>query len=377
MAIHWRDFPHKEIFADIYSRLNHNAVEHSADDSTQHILRRRLHLLVPEEHVQFIRLESRHIVERLRCTRDAYRAFTNSQGCTPAAEAYWVILRFAVLPTAIASLKQSVFDYVKLTRVPAIRLSLLFGVQTHACHLSGLHGTTRKCDFDDLTPATDTELEGLAAMVNDDTLLWVEDKRVGHPLGGGPFAIDDFSALSWSWGLSALFEHMTLTDWVPIRAKLWRKCIPWTEGLTTLFGCVQDELLSQWRALPPDGKAQEASWKGQPSEFDSVAVPEQRKDTSQPAARARRVAPGVAQVSLADLNVPVNTSLKETKNALLKLGAPARRLKDPRILEAADYKIKNPKSTYKEVSIKFFRTPERADSIRSWVNKRKSRDGRQ
>ena len=89
------------------------------------------------------------------------------------------------------------------------------------------------------------------------------------------------------------------------------------------------------------------------------------------------VAPGVAQVSLADLNVPVNTSLKETKNALLKLGAPARRLKDPRILEAADYKIKNPKSTYKEVSIKFFRTPERADSIRSWVNKRKSRDGRQ
>ncbi len=97
---------------------------------------------------------------------------------------------------------------------------------------------------------------------------------------------------------------------------------------------------------------------------------------SQPAAHARPVAPGVAQVSLADLNVPVGTSLKEAKRALLKLGAPARRLRDPRILEAADYKIENPKSTYKEVSIRFFRTPSRADSIRSWVNKRKLADGR-
>jgi hypothetical protein len=93
----------------------------------------------------------------------------------------------------------------------------------------------------------------------------------------------------------------------------------------------------------------------------------------------RRVAPSVAEVSvsLADLNVPVGTSLKEAKSALLKLGAPARKLKDPRILEAADYKIENPKCTYKEVSIKFFRTPGRADSIRSWVNKRKSSDAKE
>jgi hypothetical protein len=97
---------------------------------------------------------------------------------------------------------------------------------------------------------------------------------------------------------------------------------------------------------------------------------------SPPAADARTVAPGVAQVSLADLNVPVGTSLKEAKRALLKLGTPARKLKDPRILEAADYKIENPKSSYKEVSIKFFRTSRRADSIRSWVNKRKPQDGR-
>jgi hypothetical protein len=95
-----------------------------------------------------------------------------------------------------------------------------------------------------------------------------------------------------------------------------------------------------------------------------------------PAIQALSVAPGIAQVSLADLNVPVGTSLKETKRALLKLGAPSRRLKDSRILEAADYKLNNPKCGYKEVSIKFFGTPRRADSIRSWVNKRKS-DGKQ
>src|SRR5664280_128804 len=111
---------------------------------------------------------------------------------------------------------------------------------------------------------------------------------------------------------------------------------------------------------------------------EHAMAPIQTQQTSAlPAAHVRRVAPGVAQVSLADLNVPVGTSLKKTKSALLKLGAPARKLKDPRILEAADYKIKNPKSTYKEVSIKFFRTPGRADSIRSWVNKRKSPDGRE
>jgi len=94
------------------------------------------------------------------------------------------------------------------------------------------------------------------------------------------------------------------------------------------------------------------------------------------AAVARTVAPGVAQVSLADLNAPVGESLKEAKRALLKLGVPSRRLKDSRILDAADYKIENPNCTYKDVSIKFFETPGRADSIRSWVNKRKPPDGR-
>jgi len=93
------------------------------------------------------------------------------------------------------------------------------------------------------------------------------------------------------------------------------------------------------------------------------------------AACARTVAPGVAQVTLTDLNVPVGTALKETKGALLKLGALSRKLKDPRILQAADYRLANPRTTYKEISQKFFGTTRRADSIRSWANKRRSSQG--
>ena len=274
MAIRWKDFPHKEIFADIHSRLNQNAVERTADDSLRHILRRRLHFLIPDEHSRFIQLESRHIVERLRCTRDAYRAFTDAQGCSPASEAYWVILRFSVLPTAVASLQRSVVDYARLTRVPGADLSLLFGILTEACHVPRLDGKAGRLDFDDRTPATNTEIQGLAGKVSEDTLLWLEDHRVGHPFGDGPFAADDASSIHRSWALCALPDQMTLIDWMPVREKLWRACVPWTEGLATLVGCVQDELLSQCFALSPDGQVRELRWKQQSPEFESVVVPE-------------------------------------------------------------------------------------------------------
>lgn len=94
-------------------------------------------------------------------------------------------------------------------------------------------------------------------------------------------------------------------------------------------------------------------------------------------ARITKVATGVAEISLVDLNNPIPMTLRETSQRLRQLGAPIRSLTDPRILNAADYKIANPKSTYREVSIRFFQTPGRADSIRYWVNKRKSSDKRQ
>ncbi|MGB8769120.1 MAG: hypothetical protein WCC92_05875, partial [Candidatus Korobacteraceae bacterium] len=274
MAIRWTKFPHTDIFTDIYSRLKEDSVERSADDSLQHILRRRLHLLVSGEHRRFVELESRRIVARLRCTRDAYREFTDKQRCSPATEAYWVVLRFAVLPTAIARLKESVVDYARLSRVQAADLSILFGISTQTCHLPNLRGIPGKWDLRDHTLATDTEIQGLAEMVNEDTLLWLEDHRYGHPFGGGPFAADDESSARQSWGLCALREGVTLMDWMRIREKLWRSRMPWTEGLATLFGCIQEELLSQCRALYPDGMVRELQRRRQSAEFDSVAVPE-------------------------------------------------------------------------------------------------------
>jgi hypothetical protein len=89
-------------------------------------------------------------------------------------------------------------------------------------------------------------------------------------------------------------------------------------------------------------------------------------------AQLQKIAPGVAELSLVDLNAPIGSTLKETKHLLTALGAPTRKLMDPRILEAAEYKSRNPRCTYAETSIKFFETPGRADSIRYWVNKRKS-----
>ena len=104
--------------------------------------------------------------------------------------------------------------------------------------------------------------------------------------------------------------------------------------------------------------------------------PEQILPPAAPVAHVQKVATGVAEVSLVDLNAPIATTLKETRRRLRALGAPTRKLMDPRILEAADYKISHPKCTYEEVSIKFFQTPGRADSIRHWVNRRKLSDGR-
>jgi hypothetical protein len=278
VAIRWVDIPHQEILADIYSRIRQNTVERSADDALKHILRRRLGLLHADEHRQFIQLESSDLVELLRCTRDAYRAFTDSHECNPATEAYKVVLRLAVLPMAIASLRDSVVSYASLTRVSAVDLSLLFGISTHACHLPDLHGTPGKWDFDDRSPATEDEIQGLAALVSEDTLLWLEDRGYGHPFGEGPFSANDEDSARHSWGFCALKKGVNFLEWMRIREKLWRARAPWTEGLSTLFGCVQDELLSQCRSLPPDGALRELQRRRQPARLPSVSVLELKNE---------------------------------------------------------------------------------------------------
>ena len=242
-------------------------------DASRHILRRRLRLLAPEDHRRFIELEARDVVELLRCTRDVYREFAEENQCAPLSEAYWVILRFAILPTSIGVIQQKVVDYLKMTQVAGVDLSLLFGIETQACSRLRLDGSGGKCDLSDRTPASDTELQTLSEYVNEGTLFCLEEDGVWVPRGGGPFAVDDDSSILWSWGLLfALNAGATYTDWLPVRERLWRRCAPWTEGLTTLFRCTQDELRSQWQALSPDSQARELSWKQRPSEFEKVLV---------------------------------------------------------------------------------------------------------
>jgi hypothetical protein len=72
MAIRWNEFPHGDIRLGIYARLRRNAVERSAEDSSRHILRRRLPSSNAEDHRRFIELEARSLIEHLRCTRDVY-----------------------------------------------------------------------------------------------------------------------------------------------------------------------------------------------------------------------------------------------------------------------------------------------------------------
>ena len=115
-------------------------------------------------------------------------------------------------------------------------------------------------DLDDQTPAITAELENLAELINEDSVLWFRDIRdggsVGGPFGGGPFSAEDEFAVDRSWRLCTR-HRMPLPKWKILRKKIWTKCIPWTKGLEALFGCAQDELLSQWRELPSESRVSE------------------------------------------------------------------------------------------------------------------------
>ncbi len=281
MAIRWDEIPHNEIRLKIYARLDESAVARSAKDSLRHILRRRLGTLGADDHRRFIELEAHDLISHLRCTRDAYREFVDKHKCQPVLEAYWVVLRCAVFPTAIAALQGTVVNYLKLTRVPAGHLSLLFGIRTRACYRDrsdeSPFGMYVSPDINDQTPATDDELQAVGNLIDDNTLLMFRDIRdggaVGYLLGGGPFAVDDTLAIRRSWEICGLLQHVTLLDWLKLRKKLWHVCAPWTDGLSNLFGCVQEELLCQWKALPLDSRVNERKLLQLMSDFGEIAVP--------------------------------------------------------------------------------------------------------
>jgi hypothetical protein len=289
MVIRWDEFPHHRIRWTIQARLTRNNVARSDEDSLRHILRRKLLSLDTEDHKRFVELEARSLVEHLRSTRDVYWEFVNSKKCRPVLEAKWVVLRCAVFPTAQALLRESVIDYAKLTRVPGRDLSLLFGVLTRTCHLDSTAGIGlyKMPDLNDDSAATDQELQSLGNMVNENSLLWFRDIHaggaVGRPWGGGPFSTDDLMSIRVSFEVCGRQCNFSLPEWILVREEIWNLRIPWTEGLCSLFGSVQEELMSQWRALPSDSLMHELRL----SEKNSIVVPSVRS-----AEQTRKQRPG-------------------------------------------------------------------------------------
>ncbi|HKW16429.1 MAG TPA: hypothetical protein VJO35_02860 [Terriglobales bacterium] len=275
-AIRWDEFPHGELRLQVHSRLRRNALEHSADDSLRHILRRRLSLFDVSDHHRFVELEARRLIEHLRCVRDRYQEFVDKHRCHPVMEAHWVVLRCAVFPTAIELLQGRVMEYAKLTRMPGRDLSLFYGIPTRTCYRDfkgfRLIGAP---DLNDNMSASEEEIKSLGQLVNEDTLLWFRDIEdggaVGVPFGGGPFAIDDCSGMRNSFSLCGSRVGMTLPQWLEVRKSLWNGCTAWTDGLCSLFGAVQEELLSQWSALPSDSLVRELETSGQA--LSPVVVP--------------------------------------------------------------------------------------------------------
>ena len=182
-------------------------------------------------------------------------------------------------PTAIELLRERVTEYATLTRIPGRDLSLLYGIPSRACYKDS--GDALRLlyppDLDDNRAATEAELQSLGQLVDENSLLDFKDIQDGGAVfelfGGGPFATDDQRSLQNSWSLSGLSQQITLLDWVSIREKLWHLRSPWTEGLVSLFAAVQEELLTQWRALPPDSLVYEFGLKERGSGFEAIVVP--------------------------------------------------------------------------------------------------------
>src|SRR5207248_676673 len=91
------------------------------------------------------------------------------------------------------------------------------------------------------------------------------------------YATDDAMAIRKSFAMLALRTGVDLPTWFRFRKKTWHQHAPWTDGLCSLFGSVQDELLSQWRVLRSDSLAHEFAMKEQSSKFEPIVVPAEPK----------------------------------------------------------------------------------------------------
>src|SRR5204862_7388254 len=125
-------------------------------------------------------------------------------------------------------------------------LSLLLGMLTRTCYRPARGAAIALVEapaLKDETTPTHEELQSVGKLIIEDTLLWFRDIRagggVGHPLGGGPFAIDDALAMRNSFSLCGSRVGIAFPSWLKLREKhalyLGFAVLNWM-GCVVLFG---------------------------------------------------------------------------------------------------------------------------------------------
>ena len=212
----------------------------ASEDAKRYVHKRRLPLLLAEDHARYIELECIRMVEFLRAFRDEYRQFLQRQTKRSVEEIHWRVFRFGVKEIATYVLRTAAFGYMRSSEIPLRSWSELF---EHEHRMATAVLPTDPGEF----------LFVQKQQVNDFRPVTVFD-----PIRrGGPFGPEGQVELAHCFPLTLGGE--TLENAIQSRQQLWIQFRPWTDGLARLFDAVQEELLFQHDALGEDGKRAEAA----------------------------------------------------------------------------------------------------------------------
>jgi hypothetical protein len=235
--------------------------ERARQDAIWHSLRRRLPELDHADHRRYIEIECSRLVESLRAIRDEYRRYLEKKGCKPIGEMYWVVFKLGLVLYAVRLLREAAVDYIICTEVPFEQWEILYG-NSFAPAISP-DGQVMMADPNAKTPTPESLRQNIQGLVREETLH--------HVLVGGPFGRDGQLYLTRQnpgfhfWGPSVPFFQI-----VEKRQALWKKCFPWTKGLSQLFDSIQEELDYQYSLLATETK-RVATERVKLSVFETVA----------------------------------------------------------------------------------------------------------
>lgn len=277
LPLRWVDIPHYDLYRRAIDALTLGSRERAKEDALRHALRRRLFELNRADHRRYVEIESGRILEALRAIRDEYRRYLEEQGCKPIAEMYWVVFKFGILQYAVKLLRDIASEYVIGSKVPFEEWEILYGnCFIPTISLSG----DRTLPEEPETPSPSAVRGNICGLVTEQAF-----RRV---LTGGPFGCEGqlfltrrYPAFSF-WG-----PDMTFPQIVERRQILWKKCQPWTTGLSQLFDSTQEELNFQYSLLADDARHVESSLI-ELSAFERIAY-ENLVDMRRNAARARNL----------------------------------------------------------------------------------------